>query len=164
MLARALCIIIMINNILEIGALGCVVFTGFLLFMAYSGIASAMRDEEGKFRKEINFKSVLGGIMFLFFLLGLLFIANVRYTNSLPTTPGLINLWINSLGVFFIVHIYDLLVLDFLIVVKWHPKFLNLPNTSYYRSFRPHVIGFLKGIPLGIIASLISSLLLLWTK
>ena len=42
----------MINNILEIGALGCVVFTGFLLFMAYSGIASAMRDEEGKFIKQ----------------------------------------------------------------------------------------------------------------
>jgi len=154
----------MIKNILEIGALGCVVFTGFILFMSYSGIASAMRDEEGKFRKKMNFKSVLGAIMFLCFLLGLLFIANVKYTNSMSATPGLINLWINSLGVFFIIHIYDLLVLDYLIVIKWHPNFLNLPNTSYYRSFRPHVIGFLKGIPLGIIASLISSLLLLWTK
>jgi hypothetical protein len=154
----------MINNILKIGALGCVVFTGFLLFMSYSGIASAMRDEDGKFRKEINFKSILGAIMFLGFLIGFLFIANVKYTNSLPTTPGLINLWINSLSVFFIIHIYDLLVLDYLIVIKWHPKFLNLPDTSYYRSFRPHLIGFLKGIPLGIIASLISSLLLLWTE
>jgi len=154
----------MIKSILEIGALGCVVFTGFILFMSYSGIASAMRDEEGKFRKEMNFKSVLGAIIFLCFLLGVLFIANVKYTNSLPSTPGLINLWINSFGVFFIIHIYDLLVLDYLIVVKWHPKFLDLPNTSYYRSFRPHVIGFLKGIPLGIIASLISSLLFLWTK
>lgn len=154
----------MIKNILEFGALGCVVFTGFLLLVAYSGIASAMRDEEGKFRKELNFKSVLGAIIFLCFLFGLLFFANVKYTNSLPTTPSLINLWINSFSVFFIIHIYDLLVLDYLIIVKWHPKFLNLPNTSYYRSFRPHVIGFLRGIPLGIIASLISSLLLLWTK
>ena len=153
----------MIKNILEIGAIGCVVFTGFILFMAFSGIASAMRDEEGKFRKEKNFKSALGAIMFLCFLFGLLYIANVKYANSLSTTPGLINLWINSLGVFFVIHIYDLVVLDYLVVVKWHPKFLNLPNTSYYKSFRPHMIGFLKGIPLGIIASLISSLLLLWT-
>jgi len=154
----------MLNNILEIGGLGCVVFTGLLLFMAYSGIASAMRDEDGKFRKEITFKTVLGGIIFLCFLLGWLFIANVKYANSLPATPGLIDLWINSLSVFFVIHIYDLLVLDYLIIVKWHPKFLNLPNTSYYRTFRPHVIGFLKGIPLGIIASFISSILLLWTK
>lgn len=153
----------MINNILEIGALGCIVFTGFLLLMSYSGIASAMRDEEGKFIKEKNFKSVLGAIMFLCFLFGLLFFANIKYTNSLSTKPELIDLWINSLGVFFIVHIYDLIVLDYLIIIIWHPKFLNLPNTGYYRSFRPHVIGFFKGIPLGIIASLISSILLLWT-
>ncbi|MBK8556831.1 MAG: hypothetical protein IPL65_14125 [Lewinellaceae bacterium] len=154
----------MLKNILEIGALGCVLFTGLIFFMAYSGIASAMRDEHGNFRKEKNFKSVLGAIVFLCFLLGLLFYANVKYTNSLSTTPSLIHLWINSFGVFFIIHLYDLLVLDYLIIIKWHPKFLALPNTSYYRSFRPHVIGFLKGIPLGVIASLISSLLLLWIK
>lgn len=155
---------IMINNILKFGALGCVVFTGFLLLMVYSGIASAMRDEEGNFRKEKNFKSVLGAIFFMSFLLGLLFFANVSYADSTATTPGLIPLWINSLGVFFVIHIYDLLVLDYLIIVKWHPKFLNLPDTNYYRSFRPHVIGFLKGIPLGIIASLLSSLLYLWIE
>jgi vacuolar-type H+-ATPase subunit I/STV1 len=154
----------MITNILEIGALACVVFTGFILFMAFSGIASAMRDEEGKFRKEKSIKSVLGIGMFLCFLLGLLLFANIRYTNSLPTTPGLIDLWINSFGVFFVLHVYDLLVLDFLIVVTWHPTFLNLPNTPYYRTFRPHLIGFFKGIPLGMIASLLASLLFLWYK
>ncbi len=152
----------MIKNILEIGAAGCVGFTGFLLFMSYSGIASAMRDEEGKFRKGINVKSALGAILFLSFLLGLLCFANVNYANSLSIAPRFINLWINSFSVFFILHIYDLLVLDYLVVIKWHPKFLNLPDTAYYRSFRPHFIGFLKGIPLGIVASLISSLLVLW--
>ncbi len=154
----------MINNILQIGALGCVLFTGFLVFMSYSGIASAMRDEDGNFRKGVSLKSILGGIFFICFLLGLLFYANVKYTNSLTATPGLVNLWLNSVGVFFVLHLYDLVVLDYLIVVKWHPKFLNLPNTSYYRTFRPHVIGFFKGIPLGVLASLIASLLFLWTK
>jgi hypothetical protein len=152
----------MIKNILEIGAAGCVGFTVFLLFMSYSGIASAMRDKDGKFTKVINFKSTLGAFLFLCFLFGLLCFANVKYANSLPTAPGFINLWINSLSVFFIIHIYDLLVLDYLVIIIWHPKFLNLPHTNYYRSIRPHVIGFLKGIPLGIIASLISSLLILW--
>ena len=152
----------MIKNILEIGVAGCVGFTGFLLFMSYSGIASAMRDEDGKFRKKVNFKSAIGAILFLCFILSFLCFANVKYANSLPFAPGFINLWINSLSVFFIIHIYDLLILDYLVIIKWHPKFLNLPDTNYYRSFRPHVIGFLKGIPLGIIASLISSLLMLW--
>jgi hypothetical protein len=130
--------------------------------MSYSGIASSMRDEEGAFRKEVTFKSVLGALLFICFLLGLLFFANITYSNSLADPPSLINLWVNALGVFFVVHIYDLLVLDYLIVVKWHPKFLNLPNTSYYRTLRPHIVGFFKGISLGILASLIASLLFHW--
>lgn len=152
----------MIKNILEIGATGCVVFTGFLLFMAYTGIAAAMRDEEGKFRKGVNFKTILGALLFLCFLLGVLCFANVSYANSPSYQPGFINLWINSFCVFFIIHLYDLVVLDYLVIVRWHPKFLNLPATDYYRSFRPHLIGFFKGIPLGIVASFLVSLLIYW--
>jgi hypothetical protein len=152
----------MIKNVVELGLFGCIGFTGFLLVMSYSGIASAMRDEEGNFKKERNFKAMLGGILFFCFSLGLRCFANMKYANSLSNAPGFINLWINSFGVFFVIHIYDLVVLDYLVIVKWHPKFLNLPNTSYYRSFRPHFMGFLRGIPFGIIASLISTCIFLF--
>jgi len=154
----------MLTNILKLGALGCILFTVFLVLMSTSGIAAEMRDENGEFKKKLNFKSVLGAILFLCFLLSLLFFANINYSNLKPSNPSLIDLWINSFGVFFFIHLYDLLVLDYLIVVKWHPKFLNLPDTNYYRSFRPHVIGFLKGIPLGILASLIASLVVIWMR
>ena len=153
----------MIKTILIIGGVGCIIFTVFLLFMAYSGIASAMRDEEGNFKKDLNFKSTLGAIMFVGFLLGILLAANIYYIQSQTSSPTFIQLWCNSLGVFFVIHIYDLLVLDYLVVVKWHPRFLKLPNTSYYKTMRPHIKGFLKGIPIGVIASLIASLIALGT-
>jgi len=149
----------MIKTILVIGGVGCFIFTGFLLFMAYSGIAAAMRDEEGNFKKELNFKSILGAIMFVGFLLGILLAANMNYIQSQTASPTFIQLWCNSLGVFFVIHLYDLLVLDYLIIVKWNPRFLNLPNTGYYNTMRPHIKGFFKGIPIGVIASLISSLI-----
>jgi hypothetical protein len=85
--------------------------------------------------------------------------SNMAYAHSLPTKPSLTHLWFYSFCVFMIIHIFDLIVLDYLIVIKWHPKFLNLPDTDYYKTFKPHLIGFFKGIPLGVIASLISSLL-----
>jgi hypothetical protein len=154
--------VILIYNILKIGGLGCVAFTGFVAFMAYSGIASTMRDSEGQFRRKKSFKSILGGILFLSFLLGLLFAANLFYGHSLIAKPSFLNLWLNSFGVFFVIHLYDLIVLDYLVVVKWHPKFLRLPNTAYYTTFKPHLSGFFKGIPFGIVTSILASLLALW--
>lgn len=152
----------MIKNILITGGVGCIIFTGFLVFMAYSGIASAMRDENGNFKKDLNFKSILGAILFICFLLGILLVANLNYIQSQISSPTFIELWSNSLGVFFVIHIYDLLVLDYLVVVKWHPWFLNLPDTSYYKTMLPHIKGFFKGIPIGVIASLIASLIALF--
>lgn len=151
----------LIVNILSIGGIGCLVFTAFILFMAYTGIASEMRDEEGHFTKKRNLKTVLGGILFIFFLIGILYVGNLCLMESAGESPGLLMLWINSFSIFFLIHLYDLVVLDYFVVIKWHPKFLNLPETNYYRSFRPHLNGFLKGIPIGIGASLITSILVM---
>ena len=153
----------MVKNVCLMGIVGCVIFTIFLFFMSFTGIASAMRDNEGNFKKEKNFKYILGAFFFLSFIISLLYISNLVYARPMQAKPELIDLWFNSFSVFFIIHIYDLVILDYFIVVKWHPKFLNLPNTKYYTSFRPLVIGFLKGISIGILLSLLSSLLFYYT-
>ncbi len=149
----------LILNVIQVGGIGCLVFTAFILFMAYSGIASEMRDEEGNFKKKRNLKSVLGAILFVFFLFGLLYAGNRCFIASVDEPPGLLLLWINSFGIFLIIHLYDLIIIDYLVVIKWHPKFLKLPDTYYYRSFRPHFKGFVRGIPLGIVASFITSII-----
>ena len=61
----------LIINIIQVGGIGCLVFTVFILFMAYSGIASEMRDEEGNFKKKRNLKTIFGAILFVSFLFGL---------------------------------------------------------------------------------------------
>jgi hypothetical protein len=147
----------MIKNIFEVGLVGCAGFTCFLLIMAYSGIASEMRDEEGNFRKKRSLKSFFGAALFILFLFGLLYLGNVRLLNNTENTPGWVKLWLNGFGIFFIIHLFDLIVLDYLIVVKWHPRFLKLPDTDYYTSFKPHVDGFVRGIPIGIVASFLCS-------
>lgn len=135
------------------------IFTCLVLLMSFTGIASEMRDEEGNFTRTFNWKTILGGTFMISFLLGLLFIGNLYYIRSLSEKPDFLMLWLNSFCIFGVVHLYDLFILDYLVVVKWHPKFLKLPNTNYYRSFTPHVKGFIKGIPLGIIGSLLASII-----
>ena len=148
----------LISNVLRCGGVGCLIFTAFIFFISYTGIAAEMRDEEGKFRKRKNFKTFFGATIFLTFLLGILYFGNLNLIKSTEESPGLLVLWINSFGIFFIIHLYDLIVLDYLIIVKWHPKFLKLPDTNYYRTMEPHLHGFVRGIPLGLIASFIVSM------
>jgi len=147
----------MVINILTIGGIGSLVFTCFILFMGYSGIAAAMRDEEGKFKKELNWKSLTGGIAFICFLPGLLYLGNISYAKTAIESPGFLEYFLNAFGIFLIVHLYDLIVLDYLIVVKWHPSFLKLPDTDYYNKMAPHLKGFARGIPIGLVASLLVS-------
>ncbi|NER13063.1 hypothetical protein GWK08_06410 [Leptobacterium flavescens] len=144
-------------NILTVGGIGCLIFMLWILFFSYSGMAKAVRDREGNFTGKLNWKSVLAFSIFIAFLFGIMHFGNVRLINHLGQDPGLWTLWLNSFGIFFTVHLFDLIVLDYLIIVVWHPAFLKLPDTDYYRKLRPHLIGFFKGIPLGIASSFLTA-------
>ncbi|MEM1124859.1 MAG: hypothetical protein AAGJ18_30760 [Bacteroidota bacterium] len=110
--------------------------------MAYAGVAAAMRDEDGNFKKERNWKTVLGGLTSLSFLLGGWYWGNQYYIAALSTSPSFFFLWLNAFGIFMVIHLYDLIVIDYLVIVKWHPKFLNLPDTDYYNIMSSHIEGF----------------------
>ncbi len=60
-------------------------------------------------------------------------------------------------GIFFIINLYDFVVLDYLVIVRWHPAFLQLPETDYYRTTRPHAEGFARGCVIGVPTSLASA-------
>lgn len=119
----------LIIHILKIGGVGCLIFTFFLIVMSFSGIASDMRDKEGKFKKSRNLKTVFGAVFLIAFLMGLLIMGNLHLMESAASSPEFIHLWLNAFGIFLVVHLLDLIVLDYLIIVKWHPAFLKLANT-----------------------------------
>ena len=138
----------MIENILIVGGIGSVIFTLIIILLSTTGIAKAMRDEEGKFKKEFNRKTLLGAVVFIGFLTGLLHYGNLNYTNTLNANPTFFQLWVNYFGIFLIIHLFDLIILDYIIIVKWHPAFLKLPDTQYCKTMQLHINGFFKGGPL----------------
>ncbi|HMB62995.1 MAG TPA: hypothetical protein VKN36_07985 [Eudoraea sp.] len=152
----------MIDNILYAGGIGCVLFTIWLILFGLGGWVRHVRDKEGKFRKKWNWQGVLGMTVFAAFLLGVLVWGNLRLQMLSMEAPGFTLLFLNSFGIFFMIHLYDLIVIDYLLIVLWHPKLLNLPNTEYYTSIWPHIKGFAKGIPLGLVASGIAAMLSLF--
>ena len=147
-----------LNNILQIGGIGCIIFSILIVIVGYTGMAAETRDEEGHFKKKLTWKSLLGFTLFIAFFIGLLYGGNINLIHKLGNTPEFWLLCLNAFGIFLVVDLYDLIVLDYLIIVKWHPKFLKLPDTDYYNIMKPHLIGFIRGLPLGIIVSLMTSL------
>ena len=154
----------MLINILQVGGVACLIFTVLIATVGATGIADAVRDEQGRFRKKLTFTSALGLLLMLSFILGMLLWGNYRWIQFSDEPPTLLPLGVNAFGIFMVLHLYDLIVLDYLIIVRWHPKFLNLPDTDYYTSFRPHFIGFLRGLPLGILLSFVAALLTIYVR
>lgn len=143
------------------GLVGAIIFTILLILIAITGLAAAARDQEGRFKK-LSPKSVLGFGIFLIFLIGFPAWGVIDWLSTLGECPSFYQLWLHAFSIFFVVHLYDLLILDYLIIVRWHPKWMKLPDTAYYNEFRPHLIGFIRGIPFGIVTTLLSAGLAWW--
>jgi len=84
------------------------------------------------------------------------------------TLPFLVA-WLNAYAVSAIFNLFDLLVIDYLVVIGLHPEFVVLPGTegmaSYHDCFFPFV-GFLKGLGFGLVPSLLIAFFTSrqWTK
>ena len=147
----------LLASIVVAGILGSLLFSVFLILMARSGIAAEIRDEEGHFKKLKGIRAWFGMLFFIAFLLSVLIGGNLLYAHWINSNLTLFNRFLNAFGVFLFLHVYDLLIIDYLIVVKWHPAFLNLPETGYYSTMKPHIVGFIRGLPLGIVFSVIAA-------
>jgi hypothetical protein len=82
---------------------------------------------------------------------------------TLPATglvPTFGTVFICAFLVAFVFNLFDLLVIDWLLVVAWHPSWFIPPGTegdAANRSYAFHFIGFLKGLGFCIIAGLITA-------
>ena len=144
----------LVLRVLLWGGVGSLIFTGLLLGMRALGFIDAARDPEGRFRR-LSVKSLVGFTSVLALMIGFPALG----AGTMLEGPTFWSAWGVAYGIFFVINLYDFVVLDYLIIVRWHPAFLNLPDTDYYRTTRPHAEGLARGTVLGIPATLLSALL-----
>ncbi|MCA0453834.1 MAG: hypothetical protein LCI00_07670 [Chloroflexi bacterium] len=107
------------------------------------------------------------GLLFWAFALGVMGYSNVQLVAR-SGENAFIPLFINTYLVFEIANLFDLLVLDYLIVMVLKPTFLFVPgveNLAQYNTFAFHFKGFLKGlmmygVVIGLVVALVSTLLI----
>ena len=99
-------------------------------------------------------------VMALFFwglALGILIDSNAQVVARSGESVFL-TLFINTYLIFEVANLFDLLLLDYLIVVLLKPRFLFVPgveNLAQYNTFAYHFKGFLKGLMYGVVIGLI---------
>lgn len=144
----------LVLRVLLWGGVRSLLFTGLLLLMRALGVTDAARDPEGQFRRW-SLKSVMRFTSFVALMVGFPAVGSATILEA----PTLWTAWGVTYGIFFVINLYDFVALDDLIIVRWHPAFLNLPDTDYYRTTRPHAEGLAHGTVIGIPATLLSAVL-----
>jgi hypothetical protein len=77
-------------------------------------------------------------------------------------TPGFGTVFAIGFLVAFVFNLFDLLVIDWLLIVAWHPRWFVPPGTAgdaANRSYGFHFKGFLKGLGFCVVAGLITAVL-----
>ncbi|MFW9778510.1 MAG: hypothetical protein ACFFE8_06615 [Candidatus Heimdallarchaeota archaeon] len=143
------------------GFFASICFTALLVIMYLTGTGNLVRDEKGKFKEKEKISA--GGYLLFFLFLGLVIglpiIANLFFVVQEGVKLNIIEIFILTYGIFLFVNLWDLIIIDYFLVVKNVFQLKNLPQTPYYTTFRPHLNGFLRGLIFGLVFSVISSII-----
>ncbi|MFW9856729.1 MAG: hypothetical protein ACFFFG_16880 [Candidatus Thorarchaeota archaeon] len=150
---------ILVSYILLWGFIETICFTALLVILYLSGSGNLVRDEEGKFKKKkkIQIRVYLLYVLLLSLLTGLPILANIFFVVEEGITLDIVEIFTLTYGIFLFANVWDLILIDYFLVVKNVFRLKNLPETLYYTSFRPHLVGFFRGLVFGLFFSLISS-------
>ena len=97
-------------------------------------------------------------IPFITLLLGFPAYSNLKLMRQNHGHLSLKNAFVNAYAVFAFSNLFDLLILDYLVMLRMRPRFAMLPGTKesdYSNDYFFHFAGFLKGMGYGMIPSLI---------
>ena len=133
--------------------------TSMLLVQYALGIENSLRDEDGNLEAGRSPTGLLLSVLVFSLLIGVPVVA-IWLAESAGHSFSFLGMWAMAYAIFFLVNLYDLVVLDYILVVRHRPKFITgLPDTPYYTTMKPHVQGFARGLIIGVLLSLISALL-----
>lgn len=91
----------------------------------------------------------------------LLILVFIFWSGIYTYSENLVSYWIIFYHIFIVImcwNIFDLFVMDWLVFCTWQPKFIVLPGSEgnkAYNNYKFHFIGFLKGIIISAISSII---------
>lgn len=135
--------------------IGIIIFNVVILYLFRSGAAFTARNRDGNLKKKIPLKGLIAMGFFCLGIIGILVLASYLGIKSPGFKVSFLQLFIINLLLYSILFAYDTFVIDWLVIVKWRPHFLNIPDTMTRESMIRHIKTSIPvGMGLGIIFSL----------
>ena len=157
--------LININHIIAYGTVLSLIGSGIILVSLYVNPRLWLQDYPRKIQQKAQPKtreekrqSLYWGVPFLVVLFTIPFLSAWTLRHQHPASASFLNLFLTAFGVGLFFNIVDLVIIDCLIFCLWTPGFLIIPGTGgmdAYRDFGHHFKGFLVGIMVSIVASLL---------
>jgi hypothetical protein len=151
-------------RILRDGALLSVVASTYLLVLLRFNPRIFLRHYPREIREIVPPKSekerrisILLGVPFALLLLGAPFASALLRRTATQGSASFLELFAHAFGVFFLFNLVDLLILDWLIVCRFKPRWVVLPGAEHIVIAKPYLLHF-KGFLIGTVGSVIVGL------
>ena len=129
------------------GLMGSVLFTGMLVVHHIWGPGPKVRDEEGN-RQRIAPEFRVFVAIEMIVIVSILLVSSMFAIERLQIlNEGAGNVFKFSVAycTLFIINLWDFVVIDWVLVVRFRPESLVWPDTPYFNTVKPHLTGWLVG-------------------
>jgi hypothetical protein len=130
----------------------------FYIIVFRTGIVWTSRNKDGLLKKKIQISGIFAMLTILIGIIGLQIISNYfgLKLNNIKIT--FLSLFFVNYVYYYILLLYDTIVMDYLILVVWRLRFLKIPETLNWKSMKKHIVlSFPIGSIVGLLLTLIST-------
>ena len=142
------------------GWVGIILFTFFVVIAFRTGLVYSARKDDGTLKNRIPLNGVLAMTIVPLGLIGLHLLSNYFGLVLRGIWLKFWLLYLLNFGLYFIVFIYDTLVIDGFVLATWRPAWLKIPDAMGRESMRKHILISLPvSIFIGALLTLFSTIL-----
>jgi hypothetical protein len=131
---------------------GCVAFNIFVVVVFKTGFVWVARNKAGELKKDMPFSGYLAMLFIPLSIIGLQIASNYISLERNGIELGCLALWLLNLGYYLVLLLYDTLVIDYLVLLVWRPRFLDIPEELDRGSMKRH---FILSLPAGVGAGVV---------
>jgi hypothetical protein len=141
------------------GLIGSGLLNLYVILVFRTGIVYTARHKDGTLKEKPSASGIANSLILLGCIVGVQVASNYFGLQSRGAEPSFIALALLNYALYIILVIYDSLVIDYLVIVKWRPDFLMIPEAMNAQSMRKHII---MTIPVAPVIGLVLTALSTW--
>lgn len=138
--------------------IGFIAFSVYVVVVFRSGLVYTSRKQDGTLKDRIPLSGIINMLLLLLIIVGFQVLANYIGLARSGVEIRFISLLLLNFGHYFILFLFDTIVIDGLVLGVWRPGFLRLSDAIGGESMKKHIlISIPVGMAVGIVLTAISS-------